>query len=48
MFEPLITHSREAFIFGVVEDVDAGVGVFLVVFGDDVGGVIGGSVPGSI
>ena len=44
MFEPLITHSREAFIFGVVEDVDAGVGVFLVVVGDDVGGVIGGSV----
>ena len=40
----LITHSREAFIFGVVEDVDVGCRGFLVVVGDDVGGVIGGSV----
>ena len=44
MIKPLIAHSGETFIFGVVEDTDAVVGGFLVVVGDDLGGVIGGSV----
>ena len=40
----MVAYGGDTLVVGVVEDVDAGVGVLFVVVGDDVGGVIGGSV----